>query len=279
MPRKPQEWKLRTGRLLLGERTLISGVLNVTPDSLADGGRYMDPELAYARALELADQGADIVEIGAESVRQGSARISEAEELRRLVPVLKRLRGALSIPICVETYKAAVAEKAMAYGVEIIKDPSALIWEPDLAKVVVQHDAGLIIQHMRGKPDTWGKLPGLQDPAGSLITELKASVSRAVRQGLQPQRLVIDPGLGMGKRKEQNSDILRDLDRFEDIPAPLQLSPTGKQFVTSPTMEMSPAMWIAAAVAAVLRGAFILRVHDVAALRPAILVADELVRG
>jgi dihydropteroate synthase len=279
MPRKPQEWKLRTGRLLLGERTLISGVLNVTPDSLADGGRYLDPELAFARALELAEQGADIVEIGAESIRQGSARVSEAEELRRLVPVLKRLRGALSIPICVETYKAAVAEKAMAYGVEIIKDPSALIWEPDLAKVVVQHDAGLIIQHMRGKPDTWGKLPGLQDPAGSLITELKASVSRAVRQGLQPQRLVIDPGLGMGKRKEQNSDILRDLDRFEEIPVPLQLSPTGKQFVTSPTMEMSLPMWTAAAVAAILRGAFILRVHDVAAIRPAILVADELVRG
>jgi dihydropteroate synthase len=279
MTRKPQEWKLRTGRLLLGERTLISGVLNVTPDSLADGGRYMDPERALARALELADQGADIVEIGAESVRQGSARISEAEELRRLVPVLKRLRGALSIPICVETYKAAVAEKAMAYGVEIIKDPSALIWEPDLAKVVVQHDAGLIIQHMRGRPDTWAKLSGLQDPAASLATELKASVSRAVRQGLQPQRLVIDPGLGMGKRKEQNSEILRDLDRFAEIPAPLQLSPTGKQFVTSPTMEMSQAMWTAAAVAAVLRGAFILRVHDVAAIRPAILVADDLVRG
>jgi dihydropteroate synthase len=279
MPRKPQEWKLRTGRLLLGDRTLISGVLNVTPDSLADGGRYMDPERALARALELADQGADIVEIGAESVRQGSARISEAEELRRLVPVLKRLRGTLSIPICVETYKAAVAEKAMAYGVEIIKDPSALIWEPDLAKVVVQHDAGLIIQHMRGRPDTWAKQPGLQDPAASLITELKASVSRAVRQGLQPQRLVIDPGLGMGKRKEQNSEILRDLDRFAEIPAPLQLSPTGKQFVTAPTMEMSQAMWTAAAVAAVLRGAFILRVHDVAAIRPAILVADDLVRG
>jgi dihydropteroate synthase len=279
MPRKPQEWKLRTGRLLLGDRTLISGVLNVTPDSLADGGRYMDPERALARALELADQGADIVEIGAESVRQGSARISEAEELRRLVPVLKRLRGALSIPICVETYKAAVAEKAMAYGVEIIKDPSALIWEPDLAKVVVQHDAGLIIQHMRGRPDTWAKLPGLQDPAASLITELKASVSRAVRQGLQPQRLVIDPGLGMGKRKEQNSEILRDLDRFLEIPAPLQLSPTGKQFVTSPTMEMSLSMWTAAAVAAVLRGALILRVHDVAAIRPAILVADDMVRG
>lgn len=278
MTRKPQEWKLRTGRLLLGERTLISAVLNVTPDSLADGGRYVEPERAYARALEFAEQGADIIEIGAESFRQGSTRISEAEELRRLIPVLKLLRGALSIPVCVETYKAAVAEKALSYGVEIIKDPSALIWEPDLAKVVVQHDAGLIIQHMRGKPEDWAKLPGLQNPAGTLITELKASVSRAVRQGLQPQRLVIDPGLGMGKRKEQNSEILRDLDRFADIPAPLQISPTGKHFATSPTMEMSLPMWTAATVAAILRGAFILRVHDVEGLRPAILVADELVR-
>jgi len=277
MSRKPQEWKLRTGRLLLGDRTLISGVLNVTPDSLADGGRYTDPERACARALDLVEQGADIVEIGAESLRQGSARISEAEELRRLVPVLKRLRGNLPIPICVETTKAAVAEKALSYGAEIIKDPAALIWDPDLAKVVVQHDAGLIIQHMRGKPETWAKLPGLPEAAASLVTELKASVSRAVRQGLEPQRLVVDPGLGMGLRKEQNSEILRDLDRFEEIPAPLQISPTGKQFVTTPTLDMSLPMWAAAAVAAVLRGAAILRVHDVAAIRPAILVADALI--
>lgn len=278
MPRKPQEWKLRTGSLLLGEHTLIVGVLNVTPDSAADGGLYQDPERACVRALELADQGAQVIEIGAESMRAGSQRVPEAEELRRLVPVLKRLRGRLLLPICVETYKAAVAAKAIEYGAEIIKDPFALVQDPDLAKVVTQHNAGLVIQHMRGTPETWAKLPGLMDPVGTLLTEIKASLSRAVRQGVQPQRIVLDPGLGMGLRKEQNSEIIRHLDRFFEAGVPLQVSPTGKPFATSPTLEPSFPMAVAAAVAAILRGASILRVHDVADIRPAILTADELLQ-
>ncbi len=278
MPRKPQEWKLPSGSLLLGEHTLIVGVLNVTPDSAADGGRYQDPERACARAQELADQGAHIVEIGAESMRAGSQRVPEAEELRRLVPVLKRLRGRLPVPICVETYKAAVAAKAIEYGAEIIKDPFALIQDPDLAKVVAQHDAGLVIQHIRGTPETWAKLPGMMDPVGTLLTEIKASLSRAVRQGVQPQRIVLDPGLGMGLRKEQNSEVIRHLDRFFEAGVPLQVSPTGKPYATSPTLEPSFPMAVAAAVAAILRGASILRVHDVAAIRPAILTADELLQ-
>lgn len=278
MPRKPQEWKLRTGSLLLGEHTLIVGVLNVTPDSVADGGRYQDPERACVRALELADQGAHVVEIGAESMRAGSQRVSEAEELRRLIPVLKRLRGRLLVPICVETYKAAVAAKAIEYGAEIIKDPFALVQDPDLAKVVTQHDAGLVIQHMRGTPETWTKLPGMMDPVGTLLTEIKASLSRAVRQGVQPQRIVLDPGLGMGLRKEQNSEVIRHLDRFFEAGVPLQVSPTGKAYAASPTLEPSFPMAVAAAVAAILRGASILRVHDVAAIRPAILTADELLQ-
>lgn len=278
MPRKPQEWKLRTASVLLGERTLIVGVLNVTPDSAADGGRYQDPERACVRALELADQGADVVEIGAESMRAGSQRVPEAEELRRLVPVLKRLRGRLLVPICVETYKAAVAAKAIEYGAEIIKDPFALVQDPDLAKVVAQHNAGLVIQHMRGTPETWAKLPGLMDPVGTLLTEIKASLSRAVRQGVQPQRIVLDPGLGMGLRKEQNSEVIRHLDRFFEAGVPLQVSPTGKTYATSPMLEPSFPMAVAAAVAAVLRGASILRVHDPGAIRPAILTADELLQ-
>ena len=278
MPRKPQEWKLRTGTVLLGEHTLIVGVLNVTPDSAADGGRYQDPERACVRALELADQGAQVIEIGAESMRSGSQRVPEAEELRRLVPVLKRLRGRLLLPICVETYKAAVAAKAIEYGAEIIKDPFALIQDPDLAKVVAQYDAGLVIQHIRGTPETWAKLPGMMDPVGTLLTEIKASLSRAVRQGVQPQRIVLDPGLGMGLRKEQNSEVIRHLDRFFEAGVPLQVSPTGKPYATSPTLEPSFPMAVAAAVAAILRGASILRVHDVAAIRPAILTADELLQ-
>src|ERR1700744_4297404 len=133
MSRKRFEWRLRDRTLQLGERTLIMGVLNVTPDSFSDGGKFSDPDRAFARAIELEEQGADLIDIGAESTRPGSSRISEAEELRRLVPVLKRLRNKLTIPISVDTYKGSVAEKALELDVDCINDPSALTWDPDLA--------------------------------------------------------------------------------------------------------------------------------------------------
>src|SRR5215472_15935295 len=135
MTRRPFVWKIRDRELLTGERTLIMGVLNVTPDSFSDGGKYLDPDAAFARAVELEEQGADILDIGAESTRPGAQRISEAEELRRLIPVLKRLRGKLAIPISVDTYKSAVAGKALEHGAEIINDPSGLTFDAQLARV------------------------------------------------------------------------------------------------------------------------------------------------
>src|SRR6476659_7876048 len=134
------------------------GVLNVTPDSFSDGGKYSDPDRAFARALELEEQGADIIDIGAESTKPGSARISKDEELRRLIPVLQRLKGQLTVPISVDTYKAEVAERALDLGVEIINDPSGLTFEPQLARTVSNFDAGLILNHMRGRPELWAKL-------------------------------------------------------------------------------------------------------------------------
>src|SRR5262245_58180295 len=147
MPRKRFEWKLAQRTLHLGERTLIVGVLNVTPDSFSDGGKYQDPDRAFAHAIELEEQGADIIDIGAESTRPGSSRISEAEELRRLVPVLKRLKGKLNVPISVDTYKSAVAEKAVELGAEIINDPSGLTFDPDIARTILHTSAGLIVNH------------------------------------------------------------------------------------------------------------------------------------
>src|SRR5579872_3013445 len=138
MARKHFEWKVRDRLIQLGERTLIMGVLNVTPDSFTDGGKYQDPDRAFARAVELEEQGADLIDVGAESTRPGSARISEAEELRRLVPVLKRLRNKLTVPLSVDTYKAAVAEKALELGADVINDPSALTFDADLARKVSQ---------------------------------------------------------------------------------------------------------------------------------------------
>src|ERR1700744_2949231 len=148
MSRKRFEWRLRDRTLQLGERTLIMGVLNVTPDSFSDGGKFSDPDRAFARAIELEEQGADLIDVGAESTRPGSARISEAEELRRLVPVLKRLRNKLTVPLSVDTYKAGVAEKALELGADVINDPSALTFDADLAKKVAHANAGLILNHM-----------------------------------------------------------------------------------------------------------------------------------
>src|SRR5882724_8373643 len=148
MSRRHFVWKLKSRDLNLGERTLIMGVLNVTPDSFSDGGKYLDPDRAFARAVELEEQGVDIIDIGAESTRPGAQRISEAEELRRLIPVLKRLVGKLNVPISVDTYKSAVAEKALEYGAEIINDPSGLTFDPHLARIVANSDAGLIVIHM-----------------------------------------------------------------------------------------------------------------------------------
>jgi dihydropteroate synthase len=167
MNRRHFVWKLKNRELLAGERTLVMGVLNVTPDSFSDGGNYLDPDRAFARAIEMEEQGAEIIDIGAESTRPGSTRISEAEELRRLIPVLKRLNGKLTIPISVDTYKAGVAEKALEHGAEIINDPSGLTFDAQLARATANYDAALILNHMRGTPETWAKLPPL-DPSATI---------------------------------------------------------------------------------------------------------------
>jgi dihydropteroate synthase len=183
MNRRHFVWKFRDRELLTGERTLIMGVLNVTPDSFSDGGKYLEPDRAFARAIELEEQGADVIDIGAESTRPGAERVSEAEELRRLIPVLKRLHGKLAVPISVDTYKSAVAEKSLEHGAEIINDPSGLTFDAQLARVAANHNAGLIINHMRGTPETWAKLPPLKDVIGAIRHDLDAAVHRAVRSG------------------------------------------------------------------------------------------------
>src|SRR5665213_4360974 len=185
MLRKRFEWKFRNKTLQLGERTLLVGVLNVTPDSFSDGGKFLDPDRAFAHAVELEEAGADIIDIGAESTRPGAVKISEAEELRRLVPVLKRLRDKLAVPISVDTYKAAIAEKALELGADIINDPSALTIDPDLARTVAQFNAGLILNHMRGSPETWTKLPPLKDVMQTIVKELDASVHRAMHRRVE----------------------------------------------------------------------------------------------
>lgn len=276
--RKPFVWKLKSRELQLGERTLIMGVLNVTPDSFSDGGKFLDPDRAFARAVEIEEQGADIIDIGAESTRPGSSRISAAEEIRRLIPVLKRLRGKLAVPLSVDTYKAEVAELAMEHGAEIINDPSGLTFDPQLAKTVVQHDAGLVLNHMRGRPETWAKLPPLRDMMGTIVRELEATVSRARRAGVDHTRIVIDPGIGFGKRKEQNSEILAQLGQLARLELPLLVGPSRKSFLAQQNEEQTRFATAAAVTVCILAGAHMVRVHDVVEMCAAVRVADEVLR-
>lgn len=279
MKRKRYVWKLKEREIQLGDRTLLMGVLNVTPDSFFDGGRYADPDRAFARALEIEEQGADLIDIGAESTRPGSARISEAEELRRLVPVLKRLRGKLSIPISVDTYKSGVAAKALALGAEIINDPSALTFDPAIVKVAVQYDAGLVLNHMRGTPDTWAKLGPLPDVMKTVRQELGACVHRASLAGLDKARIVVDPGLGFGKRKEQNFELLARLGELAALDLPILVGPSRKSFLPGPDDTGKLFGTAAAVTAAILAGAHIVRVHDVKEMTPVVQVADAILQA
>ncbi len=279
MPRRRFEWKLRDRTLQLGERTLIMAVLNVTPDSFSDGGKYHDPDRAFARAVELEEQGADLIDIGAESTRPGSARVSEAEELRRLVPVLKRLRNKLSIPVSVDTYKASVAEKALELGAAAINDPSGLTFDADLARKTANANAGLILNHMRGTPETWAKLPPLKNVIRTISAELDASAHRAVRAGIDRKQLVIDPGIGFGKRKEQNAEILAQLGELARLEFPILVGPSRKSFLARESPLETEFASAAAVAAAVLHGAHIVRVHDVVAMKAVVEVADEIARS
>jgi dihydropteroate synthase len=274
--RKRYFWKLKNRELNMGDRTLIMGVLNVTPDSFSDGGKYYDPDRAFARAVELEEQGADILDVGAESTRPGSTRIPAAEELRRLIPVLKRLKDKLTIPISVDTYKAEVADRAIELGAEIINDPSGLTFEPQLARTVSNHDCGLVLNHMRGRPETWNKLAPMREPVATILRDLEAAVSRARGVGIDKSRLVIDPGFGFGKRKEQNSLILDRLGQLGVLDLPILAGPSSKSFLTHESPEETAYATAAAVAACILRGAHIVRVHDVRAMRAAADVADEI---
>ncbi|MGA8599047.1 MAG: dihydropteroate synthase [Bryobacteraceae bacterium] len=272
-------WRLKHRELVLGERTLVMGVLNVTPDSFSDGGKYDDPDSAFARAVELEDEGVDIIDIGAESTRPGSSRTSEAEELRRLVPVLKRLKGQLGIPISVDTYKAGVAERALEHGAEIINDPSGAAFDPQLPKVVAKWDAGLVLNHMRGTPETWAKLPPLKDVMRTIGSDLEAAVHRVQRIGVQRHQIVIDPGIGFGKRREQDAEIIARLGELRSLDLPILIGPSRKSFLKQDSGAKTEFATAGAVAAGLLHGAHIVRVHDVKNMKAVVEVVDQIRRS
>ena len=282
--RRRFQLKLPSGFLTLGERTLVMGVLNVTPDSFSDGGKFFDAAKAIRQALAMQRNGAHLLDIGAESTRPGSLLISAAEELQRLLPVLDGLRGKLKIPISVDTQKAAVAEIALGAGAQILNDVSGLRNDPRLAKVAAQYGAPLILMHMRGNPRTMQKRPFARDVLKDVVSGLRQSIAVARKAGIAKSQIVIDPGIGFGKSFAQNYELLAKLPELAKLGFPIAVGTSRKGFLGATFAKNGkPAppdqrLWATAATvaASILNGAHIVRVHDVAEMARVARVSDCL---
>jgi dihydropteroate synthase len=270
--------------LRLGERTLVMGVLNITPDSFSDGGKFLDPKLAVKQSLAMQRDGADIIDIGAESTRPGSQGISAAEELRRLLPVMEALRGKLKIPISVDTQKSAVAEIALGAGAQMLNDVSGLRSDPALAKVAARYNAPLILMHMRGKPRSMQKGPFARDVVKDVVGGLRRSIAIARKAGVATSQIVIDPGIGFGKSFAQNYELLAKLPALAKLGFPILVGTSRKGFLgatlarNGKSAPLNQRLWGTAATvaASILNGVHIVRVHDVANMVQVARVTDCL---
>src|SRR5713226_3644041 len=266
-----RQWKLARRSLPYGERTLVMGVLNVTPDSFSDGGEFFLLERAVAHAEQMIAEGADIIDIGGESTRPGSVFVSEAEELQRVIPVLERLAARSPVPISIDTTKSAVARAAIAAGAEIVNDISALRFDPLIADEAAKAKAGLVLMHSRGTPKTMQQLPPVVDIMSEVISGLRKSVAVAEERGVARASIAIDPGIGFGKTLAQNVLLIARLDQLaSEFPEfPIMIGTSRKSFIGKLT-DKAPADQrlhgtIASVVASVMKGAHIARVHDVKA--------------
>jgi dihydropteroate synthase len=275
----PAVWAVRDGALAI-EGPLVMGVVNVTPDSFSDGGRYLDPEIAIARAAVLVDEGAALLDIGGESTRPGAAPVPAAEEIERVVPVIRGIRArGISVPISIDTRKAAVARAALEAGAHVVNDVSAL-GDPAMAGLVCDTGAGLVLMHMRGSPATMQDAPAYDDVVGEVVEHLTAALARAERAGIPARRVVVDPGIGFGKTADHNLELLGGLPRLARIGRPVLLGVSRKAFLGRLLDGAGPddrlAATIGACVAGYLAGARIFRVHDVRPVLDALRVAAAI---
>jgi dihydropteroate synthase len=269
---------------VLGERTLIMGVLNVTPDSFSDGGKFLGPEAAVEQAFAMEQAGADLLDVGGESTRPGSHETSAAEELDRILPVLEALRSRLKIPISVDTRRAAVAELAVRAGAEIINDISGLKRDPRIADVAARQGTPLILMHLRGEPQTMQAGPFARDVMKDVKRGLRRSVAVARKAGVAKSQIILDPGIGFGKSYAQNYGLIEKLVQLAKLGYPLLVGTSRKGFLGAAlARDGKPAqpedrIWGTAATvtASILNGAHIVRVHDVAEMVQVARVADCL---
>jgi dihydropteroate synthase len=263
-------WKLRDRSVDLSRSGLIMGVLNVTPDSFSDGGQFVDEEAAFGHAVAMAKEGAAILDIGGESSRPGSEPVALEEEIRRVIPIMKRIRASLpDLLLSVDTYKAETARQALEAGADIINDISALRADPRMIDVLKDSDAGIILMHMRGTPKTMQIDPCYDDVTREVFEFLRRRRDDLVQSGLDPRRIAVDPGYGFGKSLQHNAELVRQIGQFTDLGQPIVVGISRKSMIAhllgDPKLRSEDRMWPTVALTSLLRekGARIFRVHDV----------------
>ncbi len=278
-------WKLRTRSVDLSRSGLIMGVLNVTPDSFSDGGRFIDQEAAFRHAERMVREGATILDVGGESSRPGSEPVVLAEELQRVIPVIERIRRRFpDLILSIDTYKAETARQAMAAGADIVNDISALRADREMVKVLQHSDAGIILMHMRGTPKTMQIDPQYQDVCGEVIGFLRRQRDELVRSGIDRERIAIDPGFGFGKRVRDNVELVRELGHFAELDQPIVVGISRKSMIAhllgDQNLPSQERMWPTVALTSLLRekGAHIFRVHDVRPNLEALRMTEAILR-
>jgi dihydropteroate synthase len=268
---------------VLGEHALIMGVINVTPDSFSDGGRLLDASSAVEAGVQMVQDGADLIDVGGESTRPGAAPLDEAEERRRVLPVIEGLAARVSVPISIDTYKASIATAALAAGAALVNDVSGLRYQPALADVVARSGVPIVLMHTRGRSQQMYEQASYLDVVGEVLDELRESMAFATTSGIAAERIILDPGLGFAKNAAQSYEILARLDEFAELGRPLLAGPSRKSFLARPLGAVVPPAerdWATAAAvaAAVLAGAHIVRVHAVRQMLQVVRVTDEIRR-
>ncbi len=267
----------------LGLRNHVMGILNATPDSFSDGGRFAAADQAVAHAREMAAQGADIIDIGGESTRPGAAPVPEEEELRRVIPLIERLSGELPVPLSIDTYKSSVARKALRAGASIVNDISGLRFSPDMANVAAEYGAAVVIMHIKGTPRNMQQNPVYADVVGEIAAYLEEGIEIAVKAGVDREKIMIDPGIGFGKTLEHNLEILNRLDEFRALGRPIVLGTSRKKFIGTVLNVPVPEERIDGTAATVAlgieRGAGIVRVHDVARMTQVARMTDAILKS
>ncbi len=276
-------WRCRGHEIVCGARTLLMGIVNATPDSFSDAGRFLDPDLAVKHALQLAADGADILDVGGESTRPGSDPVSAEEERDRVVPIVERLvRELPHVPVSVDTRKASVAAAALEAGASIVNDVSAGS-DPEMFEAVAHGGAGIVLMHMKGEPKSMQDDPTYDDVVAEVHGFLRDRLEAARGAGIGRDRLAIDPGIGFGKNLGHNLELLRRLDALTELGVPLLVGPSRKRFIGTLTDTADPADRLEGTAAAVAwcaaNGADVVRVHDVREMARVVRVVDAIVRG